>query len=144
MLSPLRASFNTLRAGITNYSAINKTTHVAAMGQRLFSQYQQQTQTPTYKVEPIPRDLIPSLGQSKQQILWLGCSDSGYEETTTLNHLLEDEMIVVRNWGNMALSTDLAWASAVQHAVEMLEVSCNYIYLFACSLLTYTSYRSSI
>ena len=32
-------------------------------------------------------------------------------------------MIVVRNWGNMALSTDLAWASAVQHAVEMLEVS---------------------
>jgi carbonic anhydrase len=92
------------------------------MGQRLFSQYQQETQTPNYKVEPIPRDLIPSLGQSKQQILWLGCSDSGYEETTTLNHLLEDEMIVVRNWGNMALSTDLAWASAVQHAVEMLEV----------------------
>lgn len=32
-------------------------------------------------------------------------------------------MIVVRNWGNMALSTDLAWASAVQHAVEMLGVS---------------------
>lgn len=99
------------------------------MGQRLFSQYQQQAQTPNYKVEPIPRDLIPSLGQSKQQILWLGCSDSGYEETTTLNHLLEDEMIVVRNWGNMALSTDLAWASAVQHAVEMLGVGRIYIYL---------------
>lgn len=108
------------------------------MGQRLFSQYQQETQTPNYKVEPIPRDLIPSLGQSKQQILWLGCSDSGYEETTTLNHLLEDEMIVVRNWGNMALSTDLAWASAVQHAVEMLEVSRNLIYMFVCSRLTYT------
>ncbi|KAE8551048.1 hypothetical protein EYB25_007282 [Talaromyces marneffei] len=91
------------------------------MGQRLFSQFQQ-PETPDYKVEPIPRDLIPSLGQSKQQILWLGCSDSGYEETTTLNNLLEDEMIVVRNWGNMALSTDLAWASAVQHAVEMLGV----------------------
>lgn len=106
------------------------------MGQRLFSQYQQQTQTPDYKVEPVPRDLIPSLGQSKQQILWLGCSDSGYEETTTLNHLLEDEMIVVRNWGNMALSTDLAWASAVQHAVEMLEVSYMNLYVVYLVLLT--------
>lgn len=126
MLSPLRISLNTLRTGI---STINKPLHIAAMGQRLFSQYQQQSQTPNYKVEPIPMNLIPSLGQSKQQILWLGCSDSGYEETTTLNNLLEDEMIVVRNWGNMALSTDLAWASAVQHAVEMLEVSRIYIWL---------------
>jgi hypothetical protein len=137
MLSPLRASLNTLRTGLTTYSTINKPSHIAAMGQRLFSQYQQQPQTPNYKVEPVPRDLIPSLGQSKQQILWLGCSDSGYEETTTLNHLLEDEMIVVRNWGNMALSTDLAWASAVQHAVDMLEVNRLYIYPL-CMFLAYT------
>lgn len=124
MLSPLRASLITRRAGFIYSNITRIQSHISAptMGQRLFSQYQTQSHTPCYKVEPIPRNLIPSLGQSKQQILWLGCSDSGYEETTTLPNLLQDEMIVVRNWGNMALSTDLAWASAVQHAVEMLEV----------------------
>ncbi|EED16974.1 carbonate dehydratase, putative [Talaromyces stipitatus ATCC 10500] len=135
MSSPLRASLITLRTGFINSTKPRIHISAATMGQRLFSQLQTQspqtqTQTQTtpspvssnYKVEPLPKNLIPSLGQSKQQILWLGCSDSGYEETTTLNNLLQDEMIVVRNWGNMALSTDLAWASAVQHAVDVLEV----------------------
>lgn len=45
-------------------------------------------------------------------------------------------MIVVRNWGNMALSTDLAWASAMQHAVDMLDVS--YMKLYIVVVIAYT------
>jgi carbonic anhydrase len=82
------------------------------MGQRAFSRY---------AVELVQPDFIPSLEKAKQQVLWLGCSDSGYEETTMLD-LLPEEMIVVRNIGNMALSTDLAWASAVQYAIDALQV----------------------
>jgi carbonic anhydrase len=82
------------------------------MGQRLFSEY---------SVAPVPRNLIPSLDRSKPQVLWLGCCDSGYDETTTLD-LFPEEMIVVRNIGNLALGTDLTWASAVQHAVDNLQV----------------------
>lgn len=75
-------------------------------------------------VEPVRRDVIPSLGVPKQQVLWLGCSDSGYEETRTLD-LLPEEIFVVRNIGNLALDSDLAWASAVQYAINALQVRWN-------------------
>jgi carbonic anhydrase len=100
------------------FSAINLLTKPTSllspakiMGQRMFCHH---------AVEAVRPDFIPSLEKRKQQVLWLGCSDSGYEETTILD-LLPEEMIVVRNIGNMALSTDLAWASAVQYALESLE-----------------------
>lgn len=113
MSLPLRPHvINRLRANILQGVRRSTTFPISAMGQRLHSQY---------RIEPVPRDLIPSRGQSKQQILWLGCSDSGYDETTILD-LLPDEMIVIRNFGNMALSTDLAWSSAVQHAIDNLQV----------------------
>lgn len=72
-------------------------------------------------VEHVRRDLIPSLRAPKQQVLWLGCSDSGYEETRTLD-LLPEELFVVRNIGNLALDSDLSFSSAVQYAINALQV----------------------
>jgi len=75
-----------------------------------------------YETVPLPRDFIPSLGDPHQQVLWVGCSDSGFEETTTLD-LLPDETIVLRNIGNMLLGNDLSCTSMVQYAVNVLQVS---------------------
>ncbi|EON97191.1 putative carbonate dehydratase protein [Phaeoacremonium minimum UCRPA7] len=63
-----------------------------------------------YKTVPLSRDFIPSLGEAKQQVLWIGCSDSSYEEITTLD-LLPDETIVLRDIGNMFLDNDLTCLS---------------------------------
>ena len=78
--------------------------------------------TTRYKTVPLRRDFIPSLGESKQQVLWIGCSDSSFEDTTTLD-LLPDETIVLRNIGNMFLDDGLTCLSTVQYAVDVLQVS---------------------
>jgi carbonic anhydrase len=75
-----------------------------------------------YKTVPLRRDFIPSLGEPSQQVLWIGCSDSGFEETTTLD-LLRDETIVIRNIGNIFLDDDLTCMSMVQYAIDILQVS---------------------
>ena len=75
-----------------------------------------------YKTVPLRRELHPSLGEPKQQVLWIGCSDSGFQETTTLD-LLPDETIVLRNIGNMFLDDGLPCLSMVQYAVDILQVS---------------------
>lgn len=74
-----------------------------------------------YETVPLSRDFIPSLGEAKQQVLWIGCSDSSYEEITTLD-LLPDETIVLRDIGNMFLDNDLTCLSELQYAVEILQV----------------------
>ncbi|KAK3344520.1 carbonic anhydrase [Lasiosphaeria hispida] len=75
-----------------------------------------------YRVVPLHRTTIPSLGESKQQVLWIGCSDSSYEEITGLD-LLPDEIIVLRNIGNMFLEDGLTCLSMVQYAVDILQVN---------------------
>ncbi len=74
-----------------------------------------------YKSVSLRRDFIPSLSELKQQVLWIGCSDNGYEETAALD-LLPDEIIVLRNIGNMFLDDDLTCLSMVQYAVNVLQV----------------------
>ncbi len=74
-----------------------------------------------YAVVPCPPNLIPRSEPPKQQVLWVGCSDSGFEETTVLD-LSPDETIVLRTIGNMALENDSACASMVQYAMEILQV----------------------
>ena len=76
---------------------------------------------PQYQVAPCPADLISRSQPTRQHVLWIGCSDSGFEETTILDLLL-DEMVVLRDIGNMALTDDSACASMVQYAVEVLKV----------------------
>jgi len=78
--------------------------------------------TPKYKTVPIDRDLIPSLGEARAQVLWIGCSDSSAEEVASLN-LLPEESIVLRNIGNMFLDDDPTCLSMAQYAINMLEVS---------------------
>jgi carbonic anhydrase len=114
MLPPLKIRhIGRLRTEVFRVPSTFTTPLASMVGRRLFSVSQ-------YSVEPVPRDLIPSISGSKPQVLWLGCSDSGYEETTILD-LIPEEMIVVRNCGNMALANDLSWSSAVQYAVNNLQ-----------------------
>ncbi|KAL5877501.1 hypothetical protein ACKVWC_006654 [Pyricularia oryzae] len=76
---------------------------------------------PGYKVTPCPANLIPRYETGKQEVLWIGCSDSGFEETTVLDMPLE-QTLVVRDIANMALPEDTAAASGVQYAVDVLKV----------------------
>ncbi|EJT76548.1 carbonate dehydratase [Gaeumannomyces tritici R3-111a-1] len=79
------------------------------------------TPRPGYSVVPCPPNLIPHYVGPKQEVLWIGCSDSGFEETTVLDIPLE-ESIVLRDVANMALPEDLAAASMMQYAVDVLRV----------------------
>ena len=76
---------------------------------------------PRYNIVPLRPNFIPSLGEAKQQVLWIGCSDSGFEEITTLD-LLPAETIVLRNIGNIFLEDGLTCLSMVQYAVDILQV----------------------
>lgn len=70
---------------------------------------------------PLHADFIPSLQQPTQQILWIGCSDSCFQETKILD-LLPNEMMVHRNMGNMIIDGDLSCETTVKHAVSDLNV----------------------
>ncbi len=76
---------------------------------------------PRYAVVQCPPDLIPRDNPTKQQVLWIGCSDSGFEETTILD-LSPDETIVLRNMGNMLVEDDMSCASMVEYAMSILQV----------------------
>ncbi|EPS26688.1 hypothetical protein PDE_01626 [Penicillium oxalicum 114-2] len=56
-----------------------------------------------------------------KQILWIGCSDSDCKETTILD-FLPDEMLELRNLGNMIIPDDLSCETLVRHAVVELKV----------------------
>lgn len=79
-----------------------------------------------YTVHPVPRDLIPSTGESKAQILWVGCSDSWITECAALD-VLPQETFVHRNLGNLMSNGDLSSASAIAYCVDLLEVSLGYV-----------------
>ena len=66
-------------------------------------------------------NLIPSLQAPKGQILWIGCSDSGFAETKTLD-VLPEEIIVHRNPGCLVSNDDLSTASTLEYALRILEV----------------------
>lgn len=75
----------------------------------------------TYTAHPVPRDLIPSSGNKKAQILWVGCSDSWITETQTLD-VMAEETFVHRNLGNVISNGDLSSESAIAWALEGLKV----------------------
>ncbi|KFY51488.1 hypothetical protein V496_08830 [Pseudogymnoascus sp. VKM F-4515 (FW-2607)] len=74
-----------------------------------------------YSILPVPADLIPSTGESKAQILWVGCSDSWITETAVLD-VLPQETFVHRNLGSVMSNGDLSSASAIAYCVDLLEV----------------------
>ena len=78
-----------------------------------------------YTLHPVPKDLIPSTGESKAQILWVGCSDSWITECAALD-VLPQETFVHRNLGNLMSNGDLSSASAIAYCVELLEVGLPY------------------
>ncbi|KAJ5222212.1 carbonic anhydrase [Penicillium citrinum] len=75
----------------------------------------------TFEAMPVRANMIPSLQQPTQQVLWIGCSDSCYQETKTLD-LLPDEMLVHRNLGNMLIKGDMSSEVTINHAVANLMV----------------------
>jgi len=75
----------------------------------------------TFEAMPVRSNMIPSLQQPEQQVLWIGCSDSCYQETKTLD-LLPDEMLVHRNLGNMLITGDMSSEVTINHAVVNLMV----------------------
>ncbi|KAL3420548.1 carbonic anhydrase [Phlyctema vagabunda] len=91
-----------------------------------------------YSAEPAPRDLIPTTGVPKPQILWVGCSDSIISETETLD-VLSEELFVHRNLGNILSNGDLSSESAVEWAVGLLQVKhivvCGH---YNCALIKYS------
>lgn len=72
--------------------------------------------------EPLEANYIPSLHQATQQVLWIGCSDSNPRESNVLS-LLGDELLVLRNIGNMIIDGDLSSETAIKHAVVDLQVN---------------------
>jgi len=74
-----------------------------------------------YHTIPVPRDFIPSTGEQKAHILWVGCSDSFIVETETLD-VLPEEIFVHRNLGNILSNGDLSSESAVAWCLDLLKV----------------------
>lgn len=74
-----------------------------------------------YRRSKVPPNLIPSLQAPEAQILWIGCSDSGFAETRTLD-VLPEEIIVHRNLGCVLSNDDLSTASTLEYALRILNV----------------------
>jgi carbonic anhydrase len=75
-----------------------------------------------FHTEVVDSHLIPSLKKPKAQILWIGCSDSGWAETRTLD-LLPEEIIVHRSPGDLVSNNDLSTLSALDYALGIEKVS---------------------
>jgi len=75
----------------------------------------------TYKVLPVPKAYISSNKGTKQQILWVGCSDSLILETETLG-VEAEEIFVHRNLGNILSNGDLSSGSAIEWCLDILKV----------------------
>jgi len=75
-----------------------------------------------YRIVPLDRNFIqPSKIAGKEQILWVGCSDSSVEETDVLD-VPREEIFVHRNLGNIVSNGDLSSESAVAWCLDLLKV----------------------
>ncbi|KAF1817216.1 carbonic anhydrase [Eremomyces bilateralis CBS 781.70] len=91
---------------------------------------------------PVRRGLIPSLGVAKPNVLWFGCSSSGFQEARELE-LMPGEIIEHRNLGNLLSNQDLSTSSTVEYALTAEQV--NHIVIcghYGCSFLTPDSKKS--
>ncbi|PLN86854.1 putative carbonate dehydratase [Aspergillus taichungensis] len=73
-----------------------------------------------YSLGPLQSDLIPRLSRTREQILWVGCSDSSCEELAILD-VSPGEIFQHRNLGSIIVD-DLSCTTAVGYAVSCLNV----------------------
>jgi carbonic anhydrase len=74
-----------------------------------------------YSTVPVERDFIRRSKSGREQILWVGCSDSSVEETDALG-VPREEIFVHRNLGNIVSNGDLSSESAVEWCLNLLKV----------------------
>jgi carbonic anhydrase len=74
-----------------------------------------------YQLQPLRSDSVPWRRQPGQQVLWIGCSDSGCDELESLG-LPSDEVFEYRSLGNMMVD-DLSCNTALRYALDSLKVS---------------------
>lgn len=72
--------------------------------------------------EPLEASYIPSVRQAAQQVIWIGSSDGNPRESNVFN-LLGDELLVLRNIGNIIIDGNLSDETAIKHAVVDLQVA---------------------
>lgn len=65
---------------------------------------------------------MTGIGEWKPQVLWIGCSDSSFDEIAALD-LGADETIVLRNIGNMFLDDGPTCMSTAQYALDIVQVN---------------------
>lgn len=83
-----------------------------------------------YTVQSVPANLLQftnptSTNESqepKENVLWIGCSDSSVTETYVLNNVSRSEIFVHRNLGNRVSVGDTSSGSAIEWAVDVLKV----------------------
>ncbi|EAW12034.1 putative carbonate dehydratase [Aspergillus clavatus NRRL 1] len=77
-------------------------------------------QSCAYERRPLNTSSLPWRRQPGQQILWIGCSDSGCNEPENLG-ASRDEVFEYRNLGNI-LVDDLSWNTTLRYAIASLKI----------------------
>ncbi|PLB36795.1 putative carbonate dehydratase [Aspergillus candidus] len=78
------------------------------------------SQSRRYSLQPLRSDFIPKISPPREQILWVGCSDSSCEELALLD-VSPDDIFQHRNLGNILID-DLSCTTAVRYAVSALNI----------------------
>jgi carbonic anhydrase len=74
-----------------------------------------------YTAVPVFSNMIQSIPNREEQILWVGCSDSHIDETDVLN-VPRQELFVHRNLGNKLSNGDTSSLGAIEFCIQDIEV----------------------
>ncbi|RAH46633.1 putative carbonate dehydratase [Aspergillus brunneoviolaceus CBS 621.78] len=73
-----------------------------------------------YELRQVQSNSMPWQRAPGKQVLWIGCSDSDYDELETLG-LQADQVLEYRNLGNMVID-DLSCQTTLGYALELLKI----------------------
>ncbi|RAL15922.1 putative carbonate dehydratase [Aspergillus homomorphus CBS 101889] len=73
-----------------------------------------------YEICQVQSGSVPWGQSSGKQVLWIGCSDSDYDELETLG-LQSDQVLEYRNLGNMVVD-DLSCKTTLGYALDQLKI----------------------
>ncbi|PYH40786.1 putative carbonate dehydratase [Aspergillus saccharolyticus JOP 1030-1] len=73
-----------------------------------------------YELHQVQSGSMPWQQSKGKQVLWIGCSDSDYDELETLG-LQPDQVLEYRNLGNM-VTDDLSCRATLGYALEQLKI----------------------
>jgi carbonic anhydrase len=74
-----------------------------------------------YVAVPVLSNMIQSIPNREEQILWVGCCDSHIDETDVLD-VPRQELFVHRNLGNKLSNGDASSLGAIEFCVQDIEV----------------------